>query len=52
MITEQEATQVAVEAGTSALAKRSGNISVEEAARVVLTAEIRSGAVRLLDDKE
>lgn len=52
MVTKTEVEEIAVSVGTQALAKRHGAISVEEAARVVLTAAIASGAVRFYDADE
>jgi hypothetical protein len=50
LTTAEQVKAIAVSAGTAALANRNGSISVEDAARLVLTAAIRSGAVHLYDD--
>jgi hypothetical protein len=51
-MSKTDVAEKAVSAGTKALANRSGTVSVRDAARVVLTAAIESGAVVLVPEDE
>jgi rRNA-processing protein FCF1 len=51
-MSKTDVAEKAIKAGTQALAKRSGSVTVEDAAKTVLAAAIRSGAVVLTEDED